>query len=228
MEMMKRYPDKYFDLAIVDPPFFSGPDREGFYDGAKGKPKTFYKDLNNWSVPKNDYYIELCRVSKEQIIWGINYFNFIGVPHGRIVWDKRKNIGCSFSDGEIASCSLINSVRFFRYRWNGMIQENMKKKEIRIHPTQKPVRLYSWILQNYSEPGQKILDTHLGSGSIVIACYDMGFDIVACGIDPVCFSQAERRINEHIVQGELFSPNELFLSDKSKNRNNTALFEDTP
>lgn len=181
MEGMKIFPDKYFDLAIVDPPYFSGPERRGFY-GRKVSPigvSRLYEQMKHWDVPGNDYFQELFRVSKNQIIWGCNYFDY-PFGAGRIVWDKC-NGASDFSDCEIAYCSLHDSVRLFRYMWNGMFQGksmtegwiqqgNKSKNERRIHPTQKPVVLYEWILQKYAKPGFKILDTHVGSASSLIAC----------------------------------------------------------
>jgi site-specific DNA-methyltransferase (adenine-specific) len=199
---MACYPDKYFDLAIVDPPFFDGPNTSDFYGGKvknKFRSPGRYKKTDFWDIPENDYYQELLRVSKEQIIWGINYFDFQNVPSGRIIWDKKNDSG-TFSNGEIASCSLIKSVRFFRFLWHGFLQENMKQKEIRIHPTQKPVALYKWLLSNYAKPEWSILDTHLGSGSIAIACHDLGFDLTACEIDKNIFDESMKRINEYQSQ----------------------------
>jgi len=197
MELMKQYPDKYFDLAICDPPFFSVKKLDysrGRERTAQGRIFTKYKAPIAWNVPDNYYYKELCRVSKGQIIFGINYYHFENVPGGRIVWDKKKHEGTTFSDGEIASCSLINTVKFFRYKWDGMLQENMKHKEKRVHPTQKPIELYNWLLLNFAKPNWKILDTHLGSGSIAIACNKLGFDLTACEIDREYFNAACKRI----------------------------------
>ena len=153
MEYLPQFPDKYFDIAVVDPPYFSGPEKRNYY-GRTVSPigvQRHYKSSDEWSVPDNTYFDELARVSKEQIIWGCNYFNYPFGP-GRIVWDKC-NGDSSFSDCEIAYCSLHDSVRLFRYMWNGMFQGksieegtiqqgNKQKNEKRIHPTQKPVNLY--------------------------------------------------------------------------------------
>ena len=207
MAYMATLPDKAFELAIVDPPYFNGPQKLGYYgcDVSQTKVKRqSYSTLSVWDVPTQDYYSELCRVSQNQIIWGINYYNFAGVPFGRIVWDKGKNPSCTFSDGEIASCSFMETVKFFRYVWDGFIQENMKNKEVKIHPTQKPVALYEWLLQTYAKQGDKILDTHLGSGSSRIACYNLGFDFVGCEIDEDYFKAQEERYAAHIAQQSLF------------------------
>ncbi len=154
------------------------------------------------------------RVSKHYIVWGCNYFDFV-FSHGRIVWDKC-NGESSFSDCEIAATNCFESVRLFRYMWNGMFQGksiaegtvqqgNKSLNEKRIHPTQKPVALYTWILQKYAKPGDKILDTHLGSGSSRIAAYDLGFDFVGCEIDSHYFQAQERRFAEHTAQISLFT-----------------------
>jgi len=205
MNLMPRYPDGYFDLAIVDPPYFKGPNSPDFYGGRKDNPfksRGRYSKTNYWDIPDQNYYTQLKKISKEQIIFGINYLKFNNVPPGRIVWDK-KNDGSSFSDGEIASCSLIASVRFFRYLWMGFLREDRKDTEKRIHPTQKPIALYKWILDKFAKPGWKILDTHLGSGSIALACHDMGFDLTACEIDQNIFLKAQTRIKNHQSQGLL-------------------------
>jgi site-specific DNA-methyltransferase (adenine-specific) len=207
MALMARYPDKYFDLAIVDPPYFKGVASGNFYGSnitRKGIKRKNSKS-NNWdsNIPSENYYNELLRVSKHQIIWGINYFNFKDVPVGRLFWDK-KNDTSTFSKGEIASCSLINSVQIFRHLWNGMLQENMKNKWICNHPSPKPPELYKWILDKYAKPNDKILDTHLGSGSIAIACYDYDFELTACEIDKEYYDKAIERIKNHVSQQKLF------------------------
>ena len=211
MKALKEYPDNHFDLAIVDPPYFSGPEKRGFY-GQKVSPigvQRFYEKSEEWKVPGPEYFKELERVSKHQIIFGCNYFQW-NFPPGRIVWDKcnEKN---SFSDCEIASCSLHDSVRLFRYMWSGMMQGksiseghiqqgNKKLNEKRIHPTQKPVALYKWLLQKYAKPGDLIIDTHVGSGSSLIACYELGFDYVGFEIDKHYYELAQERIKEAKAQ----------------------------
>ncbi len=207
MDGMKEFPDKYFDLAIVDPPYFSGPERRGFY-GRNESPigvKREYRKMDTWMIPTKDYFIELQRVSKHQIVWGCNYFDF-SFSSGRIVWDKC-NGSSSFSDAEIAFCSLHDSVRMFRFMWNGMnqgksvaeghvMQGNKKLNEKRIHPTQKPVALYDWQLQQYAKPGYKILDTHVGSASSLIACKKAGLKYVGFEKDRVAYEDAVNRLNE--------------------------------
>lgn len=212
MDLMKIIPDKFFDLAIVDPPYFSGPEKRGYY-GRKTSPigvNRNYHISENWNVPEKEYFEELFRVSKNQIIWGCNYFDFRFPTSGRIIWDKC-NGRSSFSDCEIAYCSLHNSVRLFRYMWNGMMQGksmseghimqgNKKLNEKRIHPTQKPVILYEWLLSKYAKSGDKILDTHAGSASSLIACYKLGFDFVGAEIDEYYYNAACKRMEEMNVK----------------------------
>ena len=226
MELMARYEDNHFELAIVDPPFGIGADKPS------KKPNTV-KQLNgnilnvkqsnykhkNWdALPAgSEYFKELKRVSKNQIIWGVNYFNY-DLRGGRIVWDKingdTDQYGC-----EIAYNSLNTRTDIIRFMWRGMFQgKNVSKdilkaniqqgnkslNETRIHPTQKPVKLYEWLLMNYAKEGDKILDTHLGSGSIAIACHNLGYDLTACELDPDYYAAAIKRIEQHKSQQKLF------------------------
>lgn len=202
MELMKKYPDKYFDLAVVDPPY-GNIDAIGLIDNKKkGKQATRrkgYKLFDN-VAPDNEYYIELDRVSKNQIIWG---GNFLGLCGGGIVWQKN---GTAFGEAEIAICSTHKSIRIFEYTWNGMLQQNMKDKEHRIHPTQKPVALYQWIYKNYLPDGGKVLDTHLGSGSNRIAADMAGnIEFTACELDTDYFLAQEKRWKEYKSQLVLFA-----------------------
>lgn len=211
MEDLKRYKDNEFDIAIVDPPYFKGPNSRKYY-GHKISPigvDRLYSKLDYWDVPDEAYFNELLRVSRHQIIFGVNYFDY-PLPGGRIVWDKC-NDSSSFSDCEIAYCSFHNSIKIFRYMWNGMLQGksmteghimqgNKKLNEKRIHPTQKPIALYKWILQTYAEKDHRILDTHLGSGSSRIAAYDMGYDFTGYEIDIDMFRKQEERYSEHTKQ----------------------------
>jgi len=200
MELMAQYPDKYFDLAVVDPPYGNN-DAIGLIDNKKnGKQATRrkkYKLFDN-IAPENKYYMELVRVSKNQIIWG---GNFLGLCGGVIVWQKN---GTAFGEAEVAICSTHKSVKVFEYTWNGMLQQNMKDKEVRIHPTQKPVALYDWIFHNYAKTGDKILDTHLGSGSSRIAADKHKLDFVGCEIDPEYFEAQEKRFKNYKMQLTLF------------------------
>jgi site-specific DNA-methyltransferase (adenine-specific) len=202
MELMSRYPDNYFELAIVDPPYCN--DTKGLensYKQTKGKKAKIGNnriETLRGKAPTIEYWNELLRVSKNQIIWGINWYNkFLGA--GRIVWDK-KNSAKNFSDGEIAFQSLHNRTDIFSFAWNGMIQHDMKNKEIRIHPTQKPVALYKWLLMNYAKEGDKILDTHLGSGSIALACHELGFSLTACELDSEYYDAALKRFKQQTAQ----------------------------
>lgn len=207
MEGMKEYPDKFFDIAIVDPPYFSGPERRGFYGRAISPigVQRVYKKSSTWQVPSSDYFNELFRVSNNQIIFGCNYFKYQFGP-GRIIWDK-VNGKSSFSDCEIAYTSFHDSVRLFRYMWNGMMQGksieeghiqqgNKKLNEKRIHPTQKPVNLYLWLLQKYAKKSDILLDTHVGSASSLIACEQLGINYVGFEIDEEYYTTASNRIKE--------------------------------
>ena len=175
MELMSRYKDKYFDLAIVDPPYgINHSEIAGKQSGTKyGKAAAAKKEytVKDWdkNAPNQEYFDELFRVSKNQIIWGANYMTDKLPPSmGWIFWDKDNGTN-GFSDGELAYTSFNKGLRKIKITWNGMIQYNMKNKEDRIHPTQKPIALYQWLLTNYAKEGDKILDTHIGSGSIAIA-----------------------------------------------------------
>jgi site-specific DNA-methyltransferase (adenine-specific) len=198
MEGMAKYPDKFFELAIVDPPYFDGPQKAGYYAGTKQLCEVGeYKDLSaSWKIPGQEYIDEIIRVSKNQIIWGINYFN-VAMPGGRIVWVKGEQ-GSPFSMADIAYQSFYNRIDLFKYIWSGFWQEAGKEKETRIHPTQKPVALYQWLLSNYAKQGDKILDTHLGSGSSRIAAYKMGFDFYGFEIDGDYFEAQGKRFQEAI------------------------------
>ena len=187
MELMSRYKDNYFDLAIVDPPYginINSSGRLGHYGGKK----------KNWDndVPNDDYFRELFRVSKNQIIWGGNYFN---LPPTRcfLIWDKQQPENVSFASCEYAHTSFDKSAKTFYLR-------PQNADNIRIHPTQKPVKLYEWLLMNYAKEGDKILDTHLGSGSIAIACHNLGYDLTACELDKDYYLSAMKRINQHQAQ----------------------------
>jgi site-specific DNA-methyltransferase (adenine-specific) len=201
MALMARYPDNYFDLAIVDPPYGIGASKGTWGSSNKGKVTNYGKKDWDKEIPQEEYFIEIQRVSKNQIIWGGNYFT-LRPSSCWIVWDKLNS--ADFADCELAWTSFATAVRKFTYRWNGMLQQNMKDKENRIHPTQKPVALYKWLLMNYAKPNDKILDTHLGSGSIAIACYDLGFDLTACELDTDYFNGALKRLENHKLQLKIF------------------------
>ena len=201
MNGMREFPDNYFDLAIVDPPY--GGVKQGGYmnnkvSGGVAKYRNDYI-LSLWKQdpPGEDYFDELFRVSKNQIIWGGNYFVEAIRKNSPcwIIWDKQKPDGVGYADFEIAWTSFDKAARIFRFTWNGMLQGDMKNKEDKIHPTQKPVALYKWILSNYASPGDKILDTHVGSASSLIACYDLGFDFVGFEIDEEYYRLASERLD---------------------------------
>ena len=203
MELMARYEDNYFDLAIVDPPY-GGNDAIGLKDNINNKKqatkRTDYKLFEN-KAPTTEYFNELKRVSKHQIIWGTNFYNNYDLSGGRICWDKK---GTAFGRAELAYYSGSKSVNICEIVWNGMLQHDMKNKEQRIHPTQKPVKLYEWLLMNYAKEGDKILDTHLGSGSIAIACHNLGYDLTACELDKDYYEAAVKRIEQHKQQLRIF------------------------
>ena len=205
MELMARYEDNYFNLAIVDQPY--GINMDGGKIGGDNCVKATEYTQKQWDnkAPNKQYFEELKRVSKKQIIWGANHF-IENIPNANsscwIVWDK-DNTG-NFSDSELAYTSFETAVRNFKWRWNGMLQQNMKNKQKRIHPTEKPIQLYEWLLQNYAKEGDKILDTHLGSGSIAIACHNMKYDLTACELDKEYYDKAMKRLKEHTAQQRLF------------------------
>lgn len=204
MELMKRYPDNYYDLAIVDPPYGINMDGGKIGGNNCGKAKDYTQKDWDREPPSLEYFKELMRVSKNQIVWGANHF-ISRMPFDSscwIIWDK-DNTG-NFADCEIAWTSFDTAVRKFKFRWNGMLQEDMKNKEVRIHPTQKPVKLYEWILMNYAKQDDKILDTHLGSGSIAIACHNLGFDLTACELDKEYYDKALKRLQQHQAQLQMF------------------------
>ena len=210
MELMARYPDNYFDLAIVDPPYGIGESGGKNRNSKKGSaiglktPNYTKKDWDN-CIPPKEYFLELQRISKNQIIWGGNYF----IEHLKptscfLVWDKKETAKGDFADCELAWTNFKTAVRKFTYGWIGFDYINNPHKEKKIHPTQKPIALYKWILDKYAKPGDKILDTHLGSGSIAIACHDYGFDLTACELDEEYFDKAMERITNHTNQTKLF------------------------
>ena len=219
---MKTFPDNYFDLAIVDPEYgrkeHGGKNRSSYVKQKNGK-KLFVKDggyeKKDWDNKPagKEYFDELIRVSKNQIIWGCNYYDY-KFGSGRIVWDKC-NEGTDQSDCEIAYNSLTDRVDLLRYMWRGMMQGksiseghiqqgNKKLNEIRIHPTQKPVALYEWILINYAEQGYKLLDTNVGSASSLIAFYNLGFDYIGFEIDEEIYKQSNERLQARMNQMDIF------------------------
>ena len=200
MDLMARYEDNYFDLAIVDPPYGIGISGQKEKKQGKKSDRKYHKE-KNWDnkIPDKKYFKELQRVSKNQIIWGANYF----VKHlskgtkGWIVWFKGQ-IGLTMSDCELAYSSFQKPTRVVNINRVDLLKQNT------IHPTEKPIRLYQWLLDNYAKEGYKILDTHLGSGSIAIACHNLGYDLTACEIDEEYYNNAVKRIKQHTSQKRLF------------------------
>lgn len=199
-DILPRYESNWFDLAIVDPPYGKNVDngKEGNFVMTKHKSK-------NWDLepPGIMYFEELRRVSKNQIIWGGNYFP-LPETECMVVWDKVNPLSGKFSDAELAWTSFSGPTRIYKQPWIGY-GRHFKEKQPSIHPAQKPVALYRWLLQNYAKEGDKILDTHLGSGSIAIACFEEKFELVACEIDEDYFAAMKKRYDEYRKQLQLFS-----------------------
>lgn len=226
MQYMKTLPDNAFDLAIVDPEYGLDVIKNTF-SNRKLKPgkckanKSQFKSKSWDEKPVSKKTLaEIIRVSKNKILWGANHYieniylagkinsDYFSINSSCwITWDK-ENGGNDFADCELAWTSFNSAVRKFSYRWNGMIQQNMKRKEKRIHPTQKPIALYKWLLANYAKPGDTIFDSHVGSGSIRIACHDMGFDFTGCELDLDYWQAQEDRYQEHIKNKEMFDTEE--------------------
>ena len=205
MEYMKTLPDKAFDLAVVDPPYGVRYARgKNGWGVCSNRPDL--SDVQWDYAPTKEYFDELLRVSKNQIVWGGNYFtDKLPVSKCWIVWDKicqteNKSV---FADCELAWTSFAKVCRLFKMRQMGFISDTHDKE--RIHPTQKPTELYAWIFTHYAKPEDKILDTHLGSGSSRIAAYDAGLDFVGCEIDQTYFDLQEKRFEDHTAQLTVFS-----------------------
>jgi site-specific DNA-methyltransferase (adenine-specific) len=202
MDLLRRTPDKFYDLCICDPPYGLG-DRliKGGAKGGMGTMRNLADDkVTTWDdkIPPPEYFTELQRVSKNQIIWGGNYFlDYLGKTDGFIVWDKMNGTN-PMADAELAWQNIKGTTRMFR--WHHFSGETTTK----IHPTQKPVALYKWLLDKYAKQGDKILDTHLGSGSIAIAAHDYGFELTACELDVDYYNKAIERIKNHTNQTKLF------------------------
>lgn len=226
MDGMKEFPDKFFDLAVCDPPYGINIGSATMGAGGGKAPHTnrsaarsrsdrggavitpkIYKAFDDSSTPDAAYFSELERVSKHRIIFGGNYFlDYLGKTSCLITWDKKRR-GMNFADCEIAWTDFNEPCRIFDYKWNGMLQENMKEKEYRIHPTQKPVALYEWILSRYAKPGDVILDTHVGSASSLIACHNLNHKYVGFEIDPDYYAQAKARLDDEEAQQTIFGYN---------------------
>jgi site-specific DNA-methyltransferase (adenine-specific) len=194
MQLMARYEDNHFDLAIVDPPY--GIEVNKMTLGS-GKYKNKGKQWDS-ETPKQEFFDELFRVSKNQIIWGANYMiDKIKMPSmGWVYWDKMNGTS-DFSDGELAFTSFNRALRSYKHHLS-------MDRSKRFHPTQKPIKLYEWLLMNYAKEGDKIIDTHLGSGSIAIACHNLGYDLTACELDKDYYEAAMKRIQQHKQQTRMF------------------------
>ncbi len=205
MDYMATLEDNAFELAIVDPPYGIG-----CVNQASSRKKYNGKIKWNDNQPSPEYFKQIQRVSKNQIIWGINYYTKNVKATGRIIHNKVESGGHRFrelSDADIASHSFGVNIKVFNFIWFGNVYGNKRTVDwkgnshnARIHPTQKPVELYKWLLENYAKPGDKILDTHLGSGSIAIACHDYGFDLVGCELDKEYYNAATKRLKRHQSQ----------------------------
>jgi site-specific DNA-methyltransferase (adenine-specific) len=208
IDLLATLPDKSISLAIVDPPYGIGASKDSRF-GVKHKnsatiQKNYEKKEWDFTPPPQKYFDELFRVSKNQIIWGVNYFFDNRLLGGRVVWNKCVPEGYSKSKCELAFKSFGIGVDYVELAWHGMIQHDMKNKENRIHPTQKPVALYKWLLTHYAKEGDTILDTHLGSMSSAIACYDLDFDLLGCELDKDYFDAGVKRFETHKLQQNLF------------------------
>jgi site-specific DNA-methyltransferase (adenine-specific) len=215
MEVMASLPDKAYDLAIVDPPYGIDIAVSGAIGGTrKGVNPKWRNESVRQFVPKEwdsrkpdaSYFAELMRVSRDQIIWGGNYFTkHLPPTNAWIFWDKMPNAATlTFSDGELAWTSLQKPLKRIPIPWLGFGSVNLNEEKT--HPAQKPVALYKWLLTHYAKPGDKILDTHLGSGSSRIAAYDLGFDFYGCELDKDYFDAQEQRFANHIAQPKLWEP----------------------
>ena len=208
MKLMARYEDNHFDLAIVDPPYgigFGAFNRTNkASDGTRIKADKYKNSDWDDGIPNEDYFKELFRVSKNQIIWGGNYFPFIWNYGGKgfIYWHKGNPVP-NFADGELAWTSFNKVAKQFDYRYYGNLEGNTSASE-KHHPTQKPIQLYEWLLDNYAEKGNKILDTHLGSGSIALACHNRNFELTACELDTDYYKSALKRLKIHQQQLTMF------------------------
>ena len=208
MELMARYPDNHFELAIVDPPYgigFGEFNRTNKATNGDRIKANKYKQ-GDWDsgIPNEKYFKELQRVSTNQIVWGGNYFPYLWKTgcKGFIFWHKANPVP-NFSDGELAYTSFNTVARMFDFKYYGNLEGNTSASK-KYHPTQKPVKLYEWLLMNYAKEGDKILDTHLGSGSIAIACHNLGFDLTACELDKDYYDAAMKRLKQHQSQLTMF------------------------
>jgi site-specific DNA-methyltransferase (adenine-specific) len=205
---MKLMPDKAYELAIVDPPYGIGMDKGGMATVITNKSINTVFEQKEWDkkIPDKIYFDELIRVTKKQVIWGGNHFlDFLGYCKAPVVWDKLNGDNL-YADGEMAWTGgegIPRNLKIFRHQWCGAFKAS-ERGNINIHPTQKPVRLYEWLLKNYAKPGDTILDTHAGSFSLGIACDIMGYDCTGYEIDADYYQAAKKRLERHQAQGVLF------------------------
>lgn len=208
MDFMRGLPDKAYDLSIVDPPYGIGDFTNKTLSKKRHVTISKFSGTVKWndSTPEQKYFIELNRISKNQIIWGANYYNCFSTG-GSIIWNKNKTHP-NMSVCEIASYSGHKHVDYVFIQWN-----SLNRNEYTIHPCQKPVALYKWLLQKYAKTGQTIFDSHVGSGSIRIACHDLGFDFEGCELDPDYWQAQEERFKNHVAQPEIFDKQEIYQQD---------------
>ena len=204
LEFMQSLPDKCIDLVLTDPPYGIGADKKHSEPVKQSKhsatESTGFKN-KEWDsvIPEDDVFNEIFRISKHQIIWGVNYFTDKRMRGGRIYWDKCVTMP-TYSDGEIAFCSKLNSIIYFKHAWHGMLQQNMKNKEVRIHPTQKPLRLFKWCLEKYAPENAIVFDPFLGSFTTAIACHNYKLNWLGCEKDPDYFKAGFNRYNQEKEQ----------------------------
>lgn len=208
LEYMRTLPDKHFDLAVCDPPYGINVANNTTGTVIRNKSDKDTMLVKDWdkSIPDKGYFDEIKRVSKEQIIWGGNYFlDFLGYCKAPIIWDKL-NGASLYADGELAwtSKGLPRNLKIWRHQWCGAFKDS-ERLEIKEHPTQKPVKLYEFLLTNYAKPGQTIFDSHMGSGSSAIAANNLGFEYVGCELDKDYYEAACKRIEQHSKQERLFA-----------------------
>ncbi len=208
MDIMKDIPDKYFELAIVDPPYGIGIFTYSAHTDSKGKRiknnKKAYNDDYTWNnnIPAKKYFNELKRISKKRVIWGANYYNCFENGKGALIWDKGE-MTKTISQCEIASLSFQTKVSYIKINWQSGFYRVVKENK-QIHPCQKPVALYKWLLKNYANEGDKILDTHSGSGTTAIACIDMGFEYLCIERDLDYYTKSVERVNKELIKIKLF------------------------
>jgi len=213
---LPSYPDNHFDLAIVDPPYGIGADKKNSGKTSDCHEKKSLGKINTYktgwdaAIPDETYFNELERVSKRQIVWGANYFGLVG---GMLYWHKGVTMP-TYSSGELAWLSWLQKIDFVDITWHGMLQKDMKNKEQRLHPTQKPIKLYKWLLKNYAKQGDLILDTHVGSASSLVAFEEMGFEYVGYELDADYYRDSCKRLEAFRAQPKLFTGKEVFEASK--------------